>query len=72
MEICVSKKTMSKRSHKILIWAILIVTAKLVDSDPQKCYQCNSKLDKDCLNFQDGIGVTCKDNEKCGTLIGKE
>lgn len=61
-----------KRSHKILIWTILILSVKLVDSDPQKCYECKSKFDENCLNFQVGVGVTCKDNEECVTLIGKK
>lgn len=59
------------RSHQILIWTILIASAKLIDSSIQKCYQCNSKLDENCLYLQVGEGITCKDNEKCVTAIGK-
>lgn len=65
-------KVIVKRSHKILIWTILILSAKLVDSGAQKCFKCNSKLDENCLNLQVGDGVTCKDNEKCVTFIGKK
>lgn len=59
-------------THQIVIWTILIASATLIDSNTQKCFQCNSKFDENCLYLQVGEGITCKDNEKCVTKIGKK
>lgn len=64
-------KVIARRTHELVIWTILIVLLNHVNCETQKCYECNSKLDENCLNLQVGDGVTCKDNEKCVTFIGK-